>query len=146
MLIFLPLLAILARSPSSTYLFGQVFRRCRYPIIARPLARPYTATRRSTSPLLLFFRHFHRDSFTHSRWTQIFPNSFPTFSGITWPPLDKQMATHVFHWTSILLPPPNPIQSVHPIASHHRGNWGQPRPVIVSEPHVRYAKYQVGGQ
>ena len=122
MFIFLALFTILAQSPSSTFLFDHVFRRRRSAIIARPLGQPKTATRRSISPFQSFFRHFHRDSFTQSHWTQILSNSFPTFSGITWSPLGKQMTTHVSHSTSILLPPLNSVQSVHSIAPDHRGS------------------------
>ena len=34
----------------------------------------------------------------------------------TWPPLGKQMATHVSHRTSFLLPPPNSVPSLHSTA------------------------------
>ena len=36
-------------------------------------------------------------------------------SDITWPHLSKQMAIHASHRTSIVLPPPNSVQSQHPI-------------------------------
>ena len=56
------------------------------------------------------------------------------------------MATHVSHRASILLPPPNSVQSLNSTAPYHRGSRSQSRPVIVSQPHVRFAKYQVSGQ
>ena len=147
MFILLALFTILVRSSSSPYSPDRVFRRRRSAIIARPLDRPQTATRRSISPFLSFFRNFHRDNSTHPPWTQVFSNSFQTSSVIiTWPPPGKQMATHDSHRTFILLPPPNSVQCLHSTAPDHWGSRGQPRPVIVSQPYVRYAKHQVGGQ
>ena len=147
MFIFLPLLAILARSPSSTY-------TClvKFSVGAdTPLSLDLSAGR--TQPLAVVLHpfcyfsgtfiatvsHIHTGLKFFQTYSQLFPASPGLLLVNKWPP-------HVSHWTSILLPPPNPIQSLHSIASHHRGSWGQPRPVIVSEPHVRYAKYQVGGQ
>ena len=146
MFILLALFTILARLSSQSFASDRVFRRRRSAIIARPLGRPQTATRRRISPFLSFFRHFHRGNRTYPTWTQIFSNSFPTFVDTTWPPLGNQMATHVSHRTSILLPPPNSVQSLHSTAPNHRRSRSQSRPVIVSQPHVRFVKYQVGGQ
>ena len=109
MFILLALFAILARLSSSSFSPDRVFRRRRSAIIARPLGRPKSTTRRRISPFLSFFRHFHRCNLTHPPWTQIFSHSFQTFFDTTWPPLDKQMATHDSKRTSILLPPPNSV-------------------------------------
>ena len=120
--ILLALFISLARLSSLSFSPDRVFRRRRSAIIARPLGWPQTTTRRNISTFLSFFRHFHRGNCTHQTWTRIFPNSFPTFSFTTWPPLGKQMATLVSHWTSILLPPPNSVQSLHSTAPNHRGS------------------------
>ena len=84
----------------------RVFRWRRSAIIARPLGWPQTTTHRKISPILSFFRHFHRGNRTHPTWTLIFPNSFSTFSVATWRPLGKQNDDHpyVSHRISILLP------------------------------------------
>ena len=111
MFILLALCIILARLSSSYFSPDRVFRRRCSAIIARPLGRPQTANGRRISSFLSFFRHFHRGNRTHPPRTQIFSNSFPIFSDTTWPPLGKQMTTHVSHRTSILLPPPNSVQS-----------------------------------
>ena len=101
MFILLVLFAILVRLSSLSFAPDRVFRRRRSAIIARPLGRPQTATRRRISPFLSFFRHFHRGNRTHPTWTRIFSNSFPTFADTAWPPLGKQMATHVSRRTSL---------------------------------------------
>ena len=62
---------------------------------------------------VIFPTLFHRCNFTHPPWTQIFSNSFQIIFYTTRPPLDKQMATHDSHRASILLPPPNSVQSLH---------------------------------
>ena len=72
-------------------------------------------------PFCAFFRHFHLDNLTYPTWTKIFSNSFPTISVVTWPPLGKQMATYVSQRTSILLLPPNSVQSLHTNAPNPLG-------------------------
>ena len=144
--LLLALCIILARLSSSYFSPDRVFCRRHSAIIAQALGRPQTAIRRKISPFLSCFHHFHRGNLTHPPRTRIFSNSFPIFSDSTWPPLGKQMATHVAHRTSILLPQPNSVQSLHSTAPNHRGSRSQPRLVIVSQPHFRVSKYQVGGQ
>ena len=64
----------------------------------------------------------------NSDFFKLIPNLFDN----TWPPLDKQMVTHNSHRTSILLPPPNLVQSLHSTAPDHWRSRSQPRPVIIS--------------
>ena len=51
-------------------------------------------------------------------------------------------------WPPMFLtrPPPNLVQSLHSTAPNHLGSRSQSWPVIGSQPHIRFAKYQVGGQ
>ena len=37
------------------------------------------------------------------------------------------------HPTSVLLPPPFPVESKHAITPNHRRSWGQPRPVTINQ-------------